>query len=429
MAAAAAAAQPAAEPMEQVEAAASTDEVSLWFDWEEADRDRLRPVYTVRYREGHDTVVLRAAGLDAAAPMRYCSVGADHLALLPGRGGAQVMCSGENAQGQLGVGDSAARGGLCLTAPPLSAAAVCAGDGVTVALREDGTVCTWGRKRASGRPGSWEAPAAVAGLPRVAQLAMGGQLTAVLTIDDKVVWWGSPVIPRGYAWFESPRDLPDLSVHGITRIACSADTIAIETRQGELLLAHIWQTIWHPAKRVQHWGMRFPLRSLVCSKSAVAAADAAGDVWICGGHATPPSFELRHSAAALAQLPRRRPAVLLAAWEQGVVALTEGGELWDCRLEIGLLWRRIRAKGGERPLGLVPYGGPSAAEVVLAPDCCGGVRRLQLFARISMRIGVPSDPVREVLTPLVVHGAYIVGPPEDPFWRVHECANHADGWA
>eukprot|EP01062_Namystynia_karyoxenos_P071385 TRINITY_DN6684_c1_g1_i4.p2 TRINITY_DN6684_c1_g1~~TRINITY_DN6684_c1_g1_i4.p2 ORF type:complete len:411 (+),score=92.36 TRINITY_DN6684_c1_g1_i4:89-1321(+) len=350
------------------------------FDWEEAgcaeDSGHIRPVYVARYADGQETQVVRAAGLDAACPFRDCSVGSTHLALLPARPGAAVMCRGKNAGGQLGVGDTAERDGFCHTAPPLSAARVCAGAGWTVALRGDGSVWSWGWESKVGRDGSPDAPAAVGELPPVALLAVGRDTTIVVSVGDDVFAWGvffwGPYlcqdVPR-------PQRIRALSGCGSIRLACGAKVVAAETKRGELLTLRCLDWLNpnpEPPVRVQHRDLRFPLRSLVCTHHEVFCADAAGAVWVAG----------RCDAAVPAELPQRRRAVRLAARQDGVMVLTEEGELWETSHR-GPLWRRIRPTHREGPLDLVPHGGPSATEVVLAPDYSGGKWRLALFARIA----------------------------------------------
>eukprot|EP01062_Namystynia_karyoxenos_P013178 TRINITY_DN14748_c0_g1_i4.p1 TRINITY_DN14748_c0_g1~~TRINITY_DN14748_c0_g1_i4.p1 ORF type:complete len:323 (+),score=55.60 TRINITY_DN14748_c0_g1_i4:71-970(+) len=127
-----------------------------------------------------------------------------------------------------------------------------------------------------------------------------------------------------------------------------------------------------------------------------------------GALALPPDSDAEPLPVRIAALSGRR----LRIRRTCIVALTEAGELWD--VSDPAACRSISARLPPRQ-GLVPCGGVVARRVVLVPDHCGGRRRLTLFARLSIRLEIPGDPVREVLAPLVVHGDYITGPSSDPF--------------
>eukprot|EP01062_Namystynia_karyoxenos_P050531 TRINITY_DN39342_c0_g1_i1.p1 TRINITY_DN39342_c0_g1~~TRINITY_DN39342_c0_g1_i1.p1 ORF type:complete len:469 (+),score=89.29 TRINITY_DN39342_c0_g1_i1:82-1407(+) len=384
------------------------------------DRGDIRPVYVLEYDSLERLRVRRASELDAAGPIKSCSVGGDHVALVAVRGGG-LLCRGGNSDGQLGVGDEAPREGLCVTAPPRRASAVGAAQGVTVALRDDGRVFSCGDEGLIGRGGDCTVPAEVGGLPPVALLATAADCAVVISTGDDAFVWGTR--QSLYSWWpgdpEQPRPmrLAAFSGLGIRRLALGPETVA-ETKQGELLLWEggvrcLIREFAHPSTggaeqqpaRLKPPHMRFPLRSLVIDGwGQVYAADGAGTVW---------SFPCASDNSAVnRRLPRR--AVQLAGMRNDLVALTEEGGLWTGTDHYNS-WRPIRVARSDRPLGLLPYGGPQATQVVLAPDYSGGLERLRVFARIAVRVGVPCDPLREVLVPFVVHEVYLTGPSTDPF--------------
>eukprot|EP01062_Namystynia_karyoxenos_P077962 TRINITY_DN7951_c0_g1_i1.p1 TRINITY_DN7951_c0_g1~~TRINITY_DN7951_c0_g1_i1.p1 ORF type:complete len:453 (+),score=101.92 TRINITY_DN7951_c0_g1_i1:86-1360(+) len=379
----------------------------------------IRPVFMLKYNfhiEGHPMEVRREAGLDALCPFKDCSVGPGHTVVLSR--GAGIVHNHE-ALLQAGIGDFSRRDGFLPTVPPLSAAAICAGYYFSAALRGDGTVHSWGIEYQDedgtlGRDDIWAAPAAVGRLPPVALLAarMCGVIAHVVTAADAAHAWGGNCILVVSTLQPRPTHIAALSGLRIRRLACSTEVVAAETLRGELLL---WTgMVEQPVQLSTAGAVCFPLRDLICSQGGwVCAADAAGVVWAVTDKfaltATPPAISL-----AATPLPQRQRAVRLAAQREGVVALTAKGELWDIFFP-PTNWRSISAAHPQLPLGLVPYGGSFAWEVVLAPDHCGGRRRLALFARIAARVGVPSDPVREILLPYVVNGVYITGPAHAPF--------------
>eukprot|EP01062_Namystynia_karyoxenos_P080432 TRINITY_DN8663_c0_g1_i8.p1 TRINITY_DN8663_c0_g1~~TRINITY_DN8663_c0_g1_i8.p1 ORF type:complete len:338 (+),score=61.57 TRINITY_DN8663_c0_g1_i8:328-1341(+) len=302
--------------------------------------------------------------------------------------------------------------------------AVCTGPGFGAALRRDGIVHPWGREKTLGRDGSGTYPAAVDELPRVALLAAGLNGCIAVTTDDEVFGWasdeGPTAIPQLRSGVPRPTRIDALCGRGIRRIACGGLLAAAETSRGVLL---VWHSGVDQAAQLGAGRVCFPLRDLVATGSSrfICAADAAGAVWVATPEFAP--FDAasimsgREFTLIAATLPQRQRATRLAARLDGVVVLTATGELFDTEQvdSEGVVWRSISAANPELPLGLVPYGGTGALQVVLAPAHCGGKRRLEILARIAVRLNVPTDPIREILVPFMVHEAHILGPSHDPF--------------
>eukprot|EP01062_Namystynia_karyoxenos_P071383 TRINITY_DN6684_c0_g1_i4.p1 TRINITY_DN6684_c0_g1~~TRINITY_DN6684_c0_g1_i4.p1 ORF type:complete len:379 (+),score=76.94 TRINITY_DN6684_c0_g1_i4:92-1138(+) len=303
-----------------------------------------------------------------AGPFSHCCVAYFHFVVLPSRRGAAVLCK-VAADRRI-----ASHGGeFQPTDPPLTAAsAVCASTQLGVALLGDGSVHTWRHRGA---------PAAVDGLPPVALLAVGGGACIAVTTNDEVYGWaaaGDLSLPQLLLRLPGPLSHPQriaaLCNRRIRRLACSYTLAAAETVRQELL---VWHCFVDQPTQLGVGRVRFPLRDLVCSMSSMFAADAVGAVWA----ATRASgVESGFSGLIAAALPQRQRAARLAARFSGVVALTAKGELWDTNDEVsseGVVWRSVSAAHPELPLGLVPYGGPEAMMVVLAPIPCGGRRQGQ----------------------------------------------------
>eukprot|EP01062_Namystynia_karyoxenos_P057439 TRINITY_DN4848_c0_g1_i4.p1 TRINITY_DN4848_c0_g1~~TRINITY_DN4848_c0_g1_i4.p1 ORF type:complete len:395 (+),score=78.86 TRINITY_DN4848_c0_g1_i4:94-1278(+) len=363
--------------------------------------DSIRPVFSLHPDFDSQMVVEPEPGLAALCPLRDCSVG-HILAVLPLRRGAGVLCAGCNDLGQLGVGDRAEWDGFQPTATPLlSAAAVYVGCSASAALLRDGSVHTWGRDRAIGRDGCGLRPAAVGGLPPVALLAAGTLHFMCITTADEAYSWATHSMPGRWC---SPRPTRIAALSGlrVRRLACGAEMGAAELSRGAL---RVWCSAEMQPVEADAGAMHFPLRDLVCSNGPAFAADASGAVWCVkiglGG------VSVKETIA------QRRRAVRLAALSNAAVALTADGEIW--LFNSRRFCRSVNAAHPQLPLGLVPYGGSNTMKIVLAPDHCGGRGRLGLFARIAARKGIPCDPVREIITPYMVLGAYITGHSADPF--------------
>jgi len=127
--------------------------------------------------------------------------GSGHTVAL--RNDGTVWTWGRNQSGQLGDGTTANRlipvqvlGGATGNLFLRNVIAIAAGDGHTVALRYDGTVWAWGANE-SGQLGDGTTtdrltPVQVAGLSNVTAIAAGGSHTVAIQGEDSVVWaWGS----------------------------------------------------------------------------------------------------------------------------------------------------------------------------------------------------------------------------------------------
>eukprot|EP01062_Namystynia_karyoxenos_P013780 TRINITY_DN14952_c0_g1_i4.p1 TRINITY_DN14952_c0_g1~~TRINITY_DN14952_c0_g1_i4.p1 ORF type:complete len:305 (+),score=53.75 TRINITY_DN14952_c0_g1_i4:600-1514(+) len=278
-------------------------------------------------------------------------------------------------------------------------------------------------------------PADVLGLPAddpIVLLEAGMCGVVAVTASGLALGWGWCFIGGISRFEDGPGAVRIAALSGcrLRSLACGFALTVAETESGALL-CWSWgdeDAAQPPLPAVD--GNIFPLRCLVAADWHFAYADAVGRVWhqrwmptrsltfhAAGGAAAGSRSCLRFPW--LAELPEQQRAVRVATTGQAqqvapvVVALTECGELWECS-ELGPC-RSISAAQPELPRGLLPYGGPAARRILLVQDSSGGKARLVLFARIAMRIGVPSDPVRELLPPFVVHEAYITGPASDPF--------------
>eukprot|EP01062_Namystynia_karyoxenos_P013779 TRINITY_DN14952_c0_g1_i3.p1 TRINITY_DN14952_c0_g1~~TRINITY_DN14952_c0_g1_i3.p1 ORF type:complete len:464 (+),score=88.37 TRINITY_DN14952_c0_g1_i3:86-1393(+) len=352
--------------------------------------------------------VRRAPEFAGAAGMRSCSVGASHVALVDARG--TVLSAGCYVLGQLGTGYGIPRDRLSAALLPWPAAAVRSGREFSVAVRRGGgDVFWWGIDWTAGRC-SWT-PASLQGLPigdPVALLDASESGVVAVTASGVALAWGM----FGDCKRVAAVPIAALTGRHLRNLACSSFLVAAETEDGVLLM---WQwgdqdATQAPQPQPPNEAPAFPLRCLVVSDLSIWYADAVGRVWQqrAGGYAEPPGRT---------PLPETQRAVRLAIatstnFKERVAVLTERGELWDCTARGP---RSISAARPELPRGLLPYGGPAARRILLVQDSSGGKARLVLFARIAMRIGVPSDPVRELLPPFVVHEAYITGPASDPF--------------
>jgi alpha-tubulin suppressor-like RCC1 family protein len=135
----------------------------------------------------------------ATCPERQLAAGAAHCLILDGDG--QLRAAGDNTHGQLGT--EAGLGGfstlpVALEAPELAGRVVdfAAGDGFSIALRDDGSVWSWGLGD-EGRLGSWGSesralPARIVGIPPLVALAQGGggQARHALGLAANGTVWG-----------------------------------------------------------------------------------------------------------------------------------------------------------------------------------------------------------------------------------------------
>ncbi len=151
------------------------------------------------------------------------------------RADGTLLTWGDNTQGQLGLGDAAARLSP-VEVPGLSGVvAIAAGANHALALRGDGTVLAWG-KNSDGQLGVGDfaaraVPTAVAALSGrgVTQLAAGEFHSLALSADGRVRGWGSSLrgevgvaanSANGFGNFVLPTLVPDVA--GATAIAAGA---------------------------------------------------------------------------------------------------------------------------------------------------------------------------------------------------------------
>eukprot|EP01062_Namystynia_karyoxenos_P041666 TRINITY_DN3038_c0_g1_i2.p1 TRINITY_DN3038_c0_g1~~TRINITY_DN3038_c0_g1_i2.p1 ORF type:complete len:960 (+),score=192.35 TRINITY_DN3038_c0_g1_i2:124-3003(+) len=379
--------------------------------------------------------------------------GESHVAVLSAAG--RVWCSGCNDDGQLGTGDATQPHRPVLIRLPWKAEAVSCGDGVTLALRRGGTaVCSWGGDGAPlGRDGEGALPAEVVGLPADDPVRLIGVCDRDVE-EDSILGHAVAITlsDRAYAWHgKGPaRHLPALSGLGVRKLAgLQNNRLLVETsRPPELLL---WDFLYEERASLGTVGkggkggrggkgdrggkghkggksdIAFPLRSLAASGvRGVAAADAKGRVW-WEVVKDVQSAGLRRASLVTRGCPAgpRSGAVRVGLWKldseqdefshsnRVLIVLTENGRL----LRVGPYGHSVLI---DTPrciprLGLLPCRGDGEENALLLRDNCGGKERMKLLARIAVRLGIPDDPVREVVVPYVVHNCYITGPPNDPF--------------
>eukprot|EP01062_Namystynia_karyoxenos_P004968 TRINITY_DN11753_c1_g1_i2.p1 TRINITY_DN11753_c1_g1~~TRINITY_DN11753_c1_g1_i2.p1 ORF type:complete len:393 (+),score=49.38 TRINITY_DN11753_c1_g1_i2:100-1278(+) len=354
---------------------------------------------------------------------RTFGLGHDHAAVLSRSG--EVLCVGDNSQGQLGDGTQEPRYGLVPAALPWAAGGVSCGWRFVAALAKGGgAVCSWGWAEGGrlGRGGAGCRPRVLDGLPSkdpVVTLETGYAHVFVVTASGEAFGWGcnscgelalGPGAGGGHA---APVRVAALCGRGVRRIACGDSFSVAETAAGELLAWGRLGTVSAPRNEtlpvaLPTAAVAFPLRSLAAGGGHAALADAAGALW-----------ELRppREAPARAALPVGERVVRVAAAGQFrgqlTVALTAGGRLWDCSSPV--VCRSIDTACPDLPRGLVPYGGVAADRVVFVPDSsCGSWRlRLLLLAADRLRL-LPGDRFmrRSALCPLLVAEEYLIDYPE-----------------
>lgn len=156
-----------------------------------------------------------------------------------------VMTWGRNSEGQLGDGTTITRSSPMAVAGLSSVVAVAASRDHTVALKADGTVMTWG-SNANGQLGDGTTdsslrPLAVPGLSGVVAIAAGTTHTVVLKADGTLMAWGNNglgVLGDGTnASTHTPLAVPGLS--GVVAIAAgSVHTLALEADGTVMIWGH-----------------------------------------------------------------------------------------------------------------------------------------------------------------------------------------------
>eukprot|EP01062_Namystynia_karyoxenos_P025774 TRINITY_DN20212_c0_g1_i1.p1 TRINITY_DN20212_c0_g1~~TRINITY_DN20212_c0_g1_i1.p1 ORF type:complete len:550 (+),score=100.58 TRINITY_DN20212_c0_g1_i1:69-1652(+) len=367
--------------------------------------------------DGNSRIVYRTE-LCTRAGLQTCSVSDGWSAGVAAHG--MVLCDGRNEAGQRGTGDRAILDGLSPARLPWAAALVSCGEDFGVALCCGGAeVYSWGRRGVYlGRRGGRSArPAAVVGLPvgdPVIILEAGTDFVIAITAGDAAYGWGSN--RRGELALACVSDEPvpvriaALSGRRIRRLTCGFLCALAETDAGALLG---WGEGMLSPRRVPSYGMAFPLLSMAGGQ-AFSVADGAGRVWAYSGDDRQFPYNASDSVICCglrcAQLPEGLRMVRVAAdMYSCIVALSACGQLWDCSNH--LCCRLI----GGAPLGLLPCGGAAADRIRLLPDISCGKARLQLFARIAVRLRLPCDPCRVHLIRFMVHGCYLGAAEDDPF--------------
>lgn len=171
--------------------------------------------------EGSATPV-KVAGLAGATAL---SSGARHTLVLKSDG--TVWAWGDNYGGALGVDPATDRSFTPVRAGTLAGvAAVSAGTGYSIALKEDGTVWTWGLnlfgQLGNGGTVDDSSPAQVQGLSEVVAVAAGEQHGLALKKDGTVWAWGAGFLGNGTATGSVvPVQVAGLS--GVTRIAAGEE--------------------------------------------------------------------------------------------------------------------------------------------------------------------------------------------------------------
>eukprot|EP01062_Namystynia_karyoxenos_P068325 TRINITY_DN6279_c0_g1_i2.p1 TRINITY_DN6279_c0_g1~~TRINITY_DN6279_c0_g1_i2.p1 ORF type:complete len:503 (+),score=80.84 TRINITY_DN6279_c0_g1_i2:77-1510(+) len=345
------------------------------------------------------------------------SAGSSHCAGITADG--LLHCAGDNYYGQLGHGSGKRFGGLPVEVSagdlPRFAAVSCGTD-FSAALSAEGGVFTWGCPYA-GRLGRHTGvafpegfPKKVSGLPSgdpVALVAAGSAGVIALTAADRAFGWGCGVGRLcGQESADFPVAIPALSERGIRRLCCGDHFGVAETSGPELLF---WGRAVKYSGPHESLGpvcdddaeLGYPFRDLAAGGEHAAIADAGGRVFVCTGRSHCDSLKQ-------IRLPEGERAVHVGAatnrFEDAVtVALTESGQLWECRSSgCAPLCRPIIASLGSCPTqGLIPVGGASARSVALAPvrrPSGGGVLRFadRVFGILS-DAGIAAEAAVELL--------------------------------
>eukprot|EP01062_Namystynia_karyoxenos_P017715 TRINITY_DN16557_c0_g1_i3.p1 TRINITY_DN16557_c0_g1~~TRINITY_DN16557_c0_g1_i3.p1 ORF type:complete len:467 (+),score=76.75 TRINITY_DN16557_c0_g1_i3:76-1401(+) len=374
-------------------------------------------VYNPRERTVADGPGLAVADLPVDG-----AVGMDRVALLTARG--RVVCFGKNECGQLGVGHLNACEGLTVARLPWPAAMVRCGGPMTGAVRRGRrAVCSWGQglPRCLGRSGDSCTPADVQGLPPGDPISLfdaGFTAAIVITQSDKAYGWGCNAdgelaLGSDSRYEPVPRHIAALSGLGLRRLACGNMMAVAETRSGQILgwgmLDEDEGNEPSPVPLQSSAGCpTYPLRGLAAGCEAVAAADAAGRLWIMWGSA-------EFDSAALPSTERVVRAAVGDDWRPGVgafvVAATAEGRLWECRRSDPC--RSITAAHPQLPLGLLPCAGVAASHILLIRDLSCGPRRCVLFLLAAERRGLlPGGQMRRAaLVPFFIDEDFIFEEP------------------
>ncbi|MEV8636681.1 S8 family serine peptidase [Streptosporangium sp. NPDC051023] len=158
----------------------------------------------------------------------------------------EVWASGDNAQGQLGIGNTTTKK-VPVRVPGLSGvAAVSAGNGYSVALKSDGTVWTWG-DNSQGQLGNGtltdsSVPVQVAGIYNAVGVSAGpGHVLAVLSNGTVRAWGDNSQSQLGYAGSDSPIAI---TVPGLTGVSTGPGSVAAGAAHSVVVLANGTVKAW-----------------------------------------------------------------------------------------------------------------------------------------------------------------------------------------
>lgn len=167
------------------------------------------------------------------------SAGTDYALAL--RNDGTVWAWGGNSNGQLGIGNTT-RHLTPVRVPGLTSITQVSASGSSFAVRSDGTLFAWGAdsQGALGNGGvdlPTATPTKVAGLPRIVQVASGGEHTLALTgYSGRVYAWGGNDAGQLGDGTTTQRLRPELTaLVGIIQIAASASESAAVRSDGTLL--------------------------------------------------------------------------------------------------------------------------------------------------------------------------------------------------
>jgi len=164
--------------------------------------------------------------LPAGAVAAELAVGGHHALVRLSNG--DVYAWGRNTNGQLGLGDTAARATPTKVTLPRPAIAIAAGRDHSLAVLDDGSVCAWGLDDGGqlgiANRGQSLSPANVASINGVARVAAGNAHSLALRADGSVWAWGTNTAGQVGDGTVVVRRVPvDTGLRGVAAIAAGAD--------------------------------------------------------------------------------------------------------------------------------------------------------------------------------------------------------------
>ncbi|WP_158513104.1 RCC1 domain-containing protein [Myxococcus hansupus] len=257
-----------------------------------------------------------------------------HVAALKEDG--SIWTWGSNAASQLGADISAGSRVTPMQVPGLTGAtAIAVGDSHTVALLKDGSVWTWGDNRSgqlgdAGRESQNHIPAQVPGLASVVAIAAGGSRTVAVRQDGTVWTWGTKQSNR-QDFNPTPVQVPGLT-----------DVIAADASDNHVVVLRTDGTVWGWGRAnllggsTQDW-LTMPVqvpdladcKALSAGDEHTVALRADGTVWVWGtddfgqlGNGGVPSDAKPVQAQGLMAVKA------VAAGNDWTVAIGEDGSVW-----------------------------------------------------------------------------------------------------